>query len=108
MGELLSTTSRAMFFAPTGLGKTQIGMALGMRMSAGVDFLGWRGHRACRVLYIDGEMSRQLFQQRLRDEVKRLGRMPGGFHALSHEDLDLHWHPLNTPEGQGVIEKVLS
>jgi AAA domain len=97
-----------MLFAPTGRGKTLMGMALGMRMSAGTDFLGWHGRRPCTTLYIDGEMSRPLFQQRLRDEVKRLGQMPEGFHALSHEDLGLHWHPLNTPEGQGMIEKVLS
>ena len=90
--------------APTGIGKTMHHMGMGTRISAGQEFLRWKGCRPCKVLYIDGEMSRRLLQQRLRDETKRLGFMPEGFHALSHEDVGEHWAPLNTPQGQAIVE----
>src|SRR3546814_4582789 len=65
MGEGLSSTSRAMLVAPTGLGKTNLCMALAFAMAEGRDFLHWRAHRPCSVLYIDGEMSRRLVKIRL-------------------------------------------
>ena len=66
MGYWLTTTTRALFTAATGLGKTNYGMAVGMRAAAGLDFLHWKAARSARVLVIDGEMSRQLLQERLR------------------------------------------
>src|SRR5258706_8859727 len=56
MGYWLTTTTRALLSAATGLGKTNFGLALGMRIAARQDFLHWRAHRAARVLYLDGEM----------------------------------------------------
>jgi hypothetical protein len=103
MGDWLSTTSRALLVAPTGLGKTNFALALAMHVAAGVGFLHWRGRRPCRVLYIDGEMSRRLLRQRIEEAVARLGNRPDGFHALSHEDVE-GFAPLNTPAGQAYIE----
>jgi hypothetical protein len=77
-----------------------------MRTSLGVDFLRWQGHRQARVLYIDGEMSRRLLKQRLQDEIRRIGTMSDTFFALSREDLP-HLEPLNTVEGQRMIEAVI-
>src|SRR5207302_965870 len=54
------------------LGKTNFALALGMRIAAGANFLHWEGRRACKVLYIDGEMSRRLLKQRLAAEHGRL------------------------------------
>jgi hypothetical protein len=102
----LSTTSRVLFPAPTGIGKTLWGIGLGMGIAAGSGFLHWRSLRKARVLLIDGEMSRRLLQQRLIDEANRLGREPDGFHVLSHEDVE-NFRPLNTPEGQAFIEAVI-
>jgi hypothetical protein len=106
LGHWLTTTTRALIVAPTGLGKTNFGMALGMHMAAAVDFLGWRGRRKCRVLYIDGEMSRRLLKQRITDAVRRLGHRPETFFALSHEDIP-NFQPLNTPGGQAQIERIM-
>jgi hypothetical protein len=109
MGELLSTTTRALAIAPTGLGKTNFfGMALGMRMAAGLDFLHWKAKRKARILYVDGEMSRRLLKKRLKAEVKRLppGTDLSGFHAFSHEDIP-GFAPLNTPAGQAIVEALL-
>jgi hypothetical protein len=109
MGEWLSTTSRVMLYAPTGLGKSMFGIALGMRVAGGNGFLHWQGHGPYRVLYIDGEMSRPLLKERLADEAQRLGAIPPTFYALSHEDVE-NFAPLNTEEGQktidGLIEKI--
>jgi hypothetical protein len=102
MGNWLTTTSRVLLTAATGLGKTNFGLALGMRCAAGQDFLHWQARRPCRVLYIDGEMSRRLLKLRVLDEEKRAGATPERFFALSHEDLSA-FRPLNTPEGQAWL-----
>ena len=58
--------------ADTGLGKTNLGLALAGHAATGTSFLHWQAHRAARILYIDGEMSRQLFKRRIEDVVRRL------------------------------------
>ena len=102
----LSTTSRVLIAAFTGIGKTMFGIGLGMAAADGSGFLHWRGVRPARVLFIDGEMSRRLLQQRLIDEAARLGVSAEGFHVLSHEDVE-NFRPLNTPEGQAFIERII-
>jgi AAA domain len=117
LDEIFSTTSRAILSAPTGLGKTNAVIALGMRMSSGASFLHWEGRRSAKVLYIDGEMSRRLLKQRLLAEETRLLKevseqlrdqfRPTGFHALSTEDIP-NFLPLNTPLGQAAVEKIIA
>jgi hypothetical protein len=99
MGNWLTTTSRVLLTAATGLGKTNFGIALGMRVAAGDGFLHWNRRRAARVLYIDGEMSNRLLRERLVDEAERFGKEPATFFALSHQDI-IGFKPLNTLEGQ--------
>jgi AAA domain len=106
MGHWLTSTSRMLLTAATGLGKTNFGLALGMRIAAGVDFLHWRAHRPARVLVIDGEMSRRLLRQRVLDEEKRVGITPEFFFALSHEDIE-GFKPLNTIEGQAWMNALI-
>jgi hypothetical protein len=104
-GRWLTTTSRTIINAETGIGKTLFGIELGMQGAAGLPFLHWAATRPISVLYVDGEMARRVMQARLRDAVARLGSVPppAGFHMLSHEDVQ-HWHPLNSPAGQQLIE----
>src|SRR5262245_3890755 len=106
MGSWLTTTSRTLLVAPTGLGKTNFAMALAMHVAAGKDFLHWRAHRRCKVLYIDGEMSRRLLKQRIAEAAARLGENPEGFYALSHEDIE-GFPPLNTAAGQGCLDQII-
>jgi hypothetical protein len=73
LGEVIATSTRMMLYAPTGLGKTNICLALSAHLAARKDFLHWHVHRACRVLYIDGEMPDVLAKLRLQDAVRRLG-----------------------------------
>ena len=107
MGAWMTTTSRIILNAPTGIGKTNFTMALGAHTSAGIDFLHWRSHRPARVLFIDGEMSRRLLLGRMREAVRRLGMQPNGFHVLSHEDIP-GFQPLNTSEGRSMFEQIIS
>jgi AAA domain len=107
MGDWITTTSRILDVAPTGIGKTNLIIPLGMAVAAGMDFLHWRGRRTSKVLYVDGEMSRRLLKQRILDAARRLGAEPSGFHALSHEDFS-NFQPLNTQEGQEQIESIFT
>jgi DNA polymerase len=109
LGELLSTTSRMLLAADTGLGKTRFGIAIGMRIAAGAEFLHWPGcGKPRRVLYIDGEMSNRMLKQCLAEEEARLGcPRPPTFFALSCEDIP-GLQPLNTEAGQKTIETVIA
>jgi hypothetical protein len=104
MGELLSTTTRMLLVAATGLGKTQMAMALAIHIAAGRNFLHWKGYRAARVLYIDGEMSKRQFRKRILDLARRFtGPRPNTMYFLCKEDVpDLA--PLNTAKGQKQVE----
>ena len=106
LGHWLSTTSRGLLVAPTGLGKTNVTMAIGFAMAAGRDFLHWQTVRPARVMFVDGEMSRRLVKARLSDAVRRLGEVPATFFMLCRDDLP-DMPPLNTPEGQAFIDRTI-
>jgi hypothetical protein len=104
LGEWLTTTSKVLVSAPTGLGKTNFVLALAAHAAAGRNFLHWQPHGKFSVVYVDGEMSRRLLTKRLKDAVRRVELNPAEvtFYVLSHEDID-RFKPLNTPEGKGFI-----
>jgi hypothetical protein len=104
LGEILSTTTRMMIVAPTGLGKTNFTMMMGMSVSAGRDFMHWTVPRPHRVLFVDGEMSRRLMKIRLADAARRLGVVPANFFVLCRDDL-ADMPPLNTKAGQDFIDR---
>jgi hypothetical protein len=107
LGSWLTTTSRVLLTAPTGLGKTLFGIATSAAISPGEPFLSWQGRRPCNVLYIDGEMSQRLLQSRLVDEARRSGGVPAGLHVLSHADIE-NFQPLNTEAGRSQIEEIIA
>jgi hypothetical protein len=109
VGELLSTSSRALFIGPSGVGKTNFLMALAAAMSQGRPFLHWRAGRAARVAYIDGEMGPALAQRRLRDVVRRIGCIdhPNNFHFVCFNQLRHRPPPLNTSAGQQYMNDVI-
>ncbi|WMT71066.1 AAA family ATPase [Bradyrhizobium sp. Ash2021] len=104
LGSWISTTSRVLLSAATGLGKSNLAIALGQHVAAGKSFLHWKAGRAAKVLYIDGEMSRRLLRQRLLSEADRHGHDVSNFYGLSREDVP-GFQPLNSPVGQAWIIK---
>jgi hypothetical protein len=105
-GQWLSTTTRALLIAPTGLGKTNFAMAIAVAMGSGRGFLHWACLRKARVLYIDGEMSRRLMRARLADAVRRNGHQPENLFVLCRDDVET-MPPLNTAEGQDYIDGII-
>jgi hypothetical protein len=109
MGEWFFTTSRTLLVGPTGVGKTNFGIAIAGHSAIGRNFLHWRACRPARILYVDGEMAARLFKQRLADLVRRLGEIPKTLFPFSHEDIE-NFRPLNTAAGaailNGLIDKV--
>lgn len=113
MGEVFSTVSRVLLVGPTGIGKSNLAIALTLAMAEGRDFLHWRAGRPARVLYIDGEMNPQLFQQRIRDAFQRAARAghflhPNNPRFVCLSDLPVRPPPLNTPEGQKYFDGVIN
>jgi RecA-family ATPase len=106
MGEWVSTTSRVMIVSATGLGKTNLCLALAFAIALGHDFLHWRAGRKARVLYIDGEMSRRLVKTRLTDAARRAGAVPGTLFILCADDVQ-NMEPLNKPVGQQFIDTMI-
>ncbi len=104
MGAWLTTTSRTIASADTGLGKTMFLMGLGLSAAAGIGFCHWASGRPARVLYVDGEMASRLMKDRLQEECTRLGVEPATFFLLSHEDIE-DFAPLNSEAGQAFIRK---
>ena len=99
LGDLLSTTSRVLIVGPTGLGKTMFGLAAAMAMAEGQAFLHWKAGRKCRVLYVDGEISRREMKRRLKDAARRAGLRPMAS-AFCPRKITQDMPPLNTPKGQ--------
>src|SRR5262249_1977947 len=102
-GTFLSTTSRVLLTGPTGLGKTMVSVAIAIRLSCAADFLHSTPGRPCRVLYIDGEMSRLDMRERLIDEAGRAELEPENLFVLSKEDFE-GMPPLNTEAGQAWLD----
>jgi hypothetical protein len=107
LGELVSTTSRIMLVGPTGLGKTNLLIAIAVPLAAGRGFLHWPAHRAARILYIDGEMPSRLIKQRLAAAVRRAGCRSDNLVLLSREDYP-DMPPLNTEPGQRFIDEFMT
>lgn len=107
LGDVFSTTSRIELAADTGAGKTHLAMAWAGAMAAGEGFCNWSGHaEPARVIYVDGEMSRELLKERLADMERRLGLRPLELFCLSKEDAE-DMPPLDTEAGQNWIDNLI-
>jgi hypothetical protein len=105
LGKLVCTTYGILMFGPTGIGKTITGMMAGGAMASGQNFLNWVGQRTARVMYLDGEMPQETFQERMRMVTARYGEeIP--FYGYNWEALGRDGiPPLNTPIGQAWLRR---
>jgi AAA domain len=107
LGNILTSTSRAMLVGPTGAGKTSVAMAMSWSMAAGRPFLHWGGSgRPIRLLYIDSEMPPTLMASRAEDATRRLGEEPAGMFVLPK--MLVEFPPLNTRAGQAYMDKLIA
>jgi hypothetical protein len=86
----LQSRSINMLWGWRGVGKTFTSLAIGLSVSAGLDFLGWTVPKARNVLYVDGEMdAAELRDKRLQ---KMLDAMEPETRALALENFALLHH----------------
>jgi hypothetical protein len=117
LGDIVTTTIRMFLIGMAGLGKTMLGLAIGISMALGQSFCHWRSNRPARVLYFDGEMSRELIIQRVKDAARRTGcgeTIPN-LMIYSLEDAEMwaaRWpklglfEPLNTEAGHEFVYRL--
>jgi putative DNA primase/helicase len=97
-----------MLYAPRGIGKSWLGLTIGLAVASGGSVLRWSAPRPRRVLFVDGEMVLSDLQIRLNLILAGLGtKIPNdGFRVLAadHSELGIN---LGSPEGQQELERHL-
>jgi len=104
LGEVIIDTTRALLGGPTGIGKTHLAMGMAAGIATGLGFVHWQaGHGGVPVLYLDGEMARDLIQERLADLKRRFGGSDlSNLIVVCREDFP-EMEPLNTEVGQQFV-----
>ena len=104
---ILPESSLAMLYAPRGVGKSWLGLSIGLAVASGSSLLRWSAPKPKRVLYVDGEMPLASLQERLRAISVGLGEIPNdGFKLLAADNVDGGLN-LGTEDGQRGIEPLL-
>jgi putative DNA primase/helicase len=66
LSPILPERSLAMLYAPRGVGKTLLGLSIGLAVAGGSPLMRWSAPRKKRVLYVDGELPLSSLQERIR------------------------------------------
>jgi hypothetical protein len=118
LGAVIMNSTRLTLVGSTGLGKSQLGLAIAASIASGAGFLHWHCDRPARVLVIDGEMSKRVIQQRLQ-AARRRHKAPIPKENFTLYALDRsaemakrfpdigRFEPLNTPDGQGFMKRLV-
>jgi putative DNA primase/helicase len=108
LNPILPQRSLAMLYAPRGVGKTLLGLSIGLAVASGAPLLRWSAPRQRRVLYVDGEMPLVSLQERLRSISMGLGAaIPNdGFRILAADHTE-NGISLGSEDGQNAIEPLL-
>lgn len=99
----------AMIYAKRGTGKTHLALAIAYAVASGAEILGWKGPKARKVLYLDGEMLAAPLQERLAALARGADcePLPGMLHILT-PDLQSGFMPdLATLGGQAALNEVI-
>jgi hypothetical protein len=109
MGTALSTTSKWMIIGDTGVGKTLLGIAVAMIVAANQPLLHWGAGGLPRVvMYIDGDMPAETFQERIKLAMQIYGAAGMAFYGYNLDELDREnkgFEPFNTPDGRAWLER---
>jgi KaiC/GvpD/RAD55 family RecA-like ATPase len=113
LGKAWWRSMRALLYASTGVGKTQLGMALAVAMARGVRLCHWSAgpEGGCRTLYIDAEMTPRLTRERMADALARSGGDDVNDNlVILHEYVMVGGEPLplvSTEVGQEFIDRCI-
>ena len=109
LAPILPERSLSMLYAPRGIGKSWLGLSIGLAVASGGPVLHWNAPRPRRVLFVDGEMVLSDLQVRLNSILAGLGtEIPNdGFRVLAadHSELGIN---LGSAEGQQELERHLN
>jgi len=85
LAPILPERSLAMLYAPRGIGKSWLGLTIGLVVASGSSVLRWNAPWPRRVLFVDGEMVLSDLQIRLNSILAGLGTeiAKDGFHVLA-------------------------
>ena len=105
---ILPERSLAMLYAQRGIGKTLLGLSVGLAVASGSTLLRWSAPRKRRVLYVDGEMPLVSLQERLRLISAGFGVevLNEGFRILAADHTE-NGISLGSEDGQTAIEPLL-
>jgi putative DNA primase/helicase len=108
LNPILPERSLAMLYAPRGVGKSWLGLSIGLAVAGGASLLRWSAPRQKNVLYIDGEMPLVSLQERLKAISLGLGcDIPNdAFRMLAADQIEGGIN-LSTQEGQRLLEPLL-
>jgi putative DNA primase/helicase len=108
LSPILPERSLAMLYAPNGVGKSWLGISIGLAVAAGEPLLRWSAPRKSKVLYVDGEMPLVSLQERLGDISAGFGTdIPNdGFRILAADNIEGGIN-LSLEEGHQALEPLL-
>lgn len=100
--------SLVMLYAPRGVGKTLLGLSIGLAVASGSPLLRWSAPKPRRALYVDGEMPLVSLQERLRAiSIGLDAEIPNdGFRILAADQTE-NGISLGTEDGQKAIKPLL-
>ena len=112
LGPLIHAGDLGMWFAARGVGKTQVMLSIGAALAFGGTFLQWRVASPVGVLYLDGEMSGAVMQERVALFIPAdAGEDLADNFRLFTPDLLPEGQPLpdlSTADGQAMVEKLIA
>jgi putative DNA primase/helicase len=109
LSPILPDRSLAMLYAPRGVGKSWLGLSVGLAVAAGESLLRWSAPRQRNVLYVDGEMPLVSLQERLKEISAGFeADIPNDRFRILAADNGEGGINLGTDEGQQSIEPLLT
>jgi putative DNA primase/helicase len=105
LAPILPERSLSMLYAPRGIGKSWLGLSIGVIVASGGSLLKWQAPAPRRVLVADGEMPLADLQARLNSILAGLGAdVPNDMLRILAADNSEVGINLGSPEGQQALE----